>query len=477
MTEKERFEKMLRNHPHSHKFYFQRPHWTRRHFFQVLGGALGGSFLVKEASAAANVVSTPVEMQATAKNVIFILMSGAPSHIDLFDFKEQSGTTPMADMQVESFPVFGLLPTAILPSLTQHNLGDIAVVRSVRSWALVHSLAQTWSQIGRNPAAALGSIAPNIGSIVALEKAKERKATDVFPTFLALNSGGAIGAGYLESQYAPFKTNANASGLANTTNADGEARLNERWSLLHSMDGPLREASPFGKPIEDMNGFYESARALMYNPVVNQAFRFSTADAQRYGVGGVANGFGNACLTAKQVLQANAGTRFIQITVGGWDMHQNIYGTPGNRFANGTIFSLGRQFDAGLSALINDLKQAGLLEETLIVATGEFGRTPRFNGSGRDHFPQQFALFAGGGVKGGQVLGSTDASGSVTNDPGWSRARDVRPEDIEATIYSALGINWTTIRYDDPFGRGFEYVPYAKEDVYGPVNELFKKKS
>ena len=65
------------------------------------------------------------------------------------------------------------------------------------------------------------------------------------------------------------------------------------------------------------------------------------------------------------------------------------------------------------------------------------------------------------------------AAGDLTDDPGWSRQRDVKPEDIEATIYSAMGINWTTIRYDDPFGRGFEYVPLAKEDVYGPINELW----
>jgi uncharacterized protein (DUF1501 family) len=121
------------------------------------------------------------------------------------------------------------------------------------------------------------------------------------------------------------------------------------------------------------------------------------------------------------------------------------------------------------------LRDDGLLDETLIVAMGEFGRTvgaPNSNG-GRDHFLQQSALFAGACVRGGVSLGATDSIGSMTTDPGWSRDRDVRPEDIEATIYSALGIDWTTVRRDDPFGRGFEYVPFAGQDLYGPVNELW----
>ena len=117
-----------------------------------------------------------------------------------------------------------------------------------------------------------------------------------------------------------------------------------------------------------------------------------------------------------------------------------------------------------------------MLDETLVVVSGEFGRTvgPVTNDrAGRDHYLQMFYLFAGGGVQGGNVIGATDPTGAFTTDPGWSRQRSIRPEDIEATIYSALGIDWTTIRNDDPLGRGFEYVPEAAEDIYGPVDELW----
>jgi uncharacterized protein (DUF1501 family) len=107
---------------------------------------------------------------------------------------------------------------------------------------------------------------------------------------------------------------------------------------------------------------------------------------------------------------------------------------------------------------------------------GEFGRTVGgLNpGKGRDHFLQQSVLFAGAGVRGGRAIGVTDAAGATTRDPGWNRNRDIRPEDVEATIYSALGIDYTTIRKDDPIGRGFEYVPFSERDLYGPVDELWQ---
>jgi uncharacterized protein (DUF1501 family) len=174
-------------------------------------------------------------------------------------------------------------------------------------------------------------------------------------------------------------------------------------------------------------------------------------------------------LVAKQVLAANQGTRYIEITQGGWDMHQNIYQTA-------QLPTLAKLLDDGLSALIADLKASGAFSETLIVMQGEFGRTvgPLTGAQGRDHYPQQFVVFAGAGVKGGRAIGTTDATGSATVDPGWSRARDVKPEDVEATIYSAMGIDWTTIRHDDPLGRGFYYVPNSDQDLYGPINELWK---
>ena len=466
MHGQEKFNQFIEHYPRNGRNIGQfRPHLSRRQFFRLAGAGVTGSYLAGRMRAAEPIWQADVTTINKAKNVIFILMAGAPSHTDLFDLKVVEGTTPTATVKPEA--INGVLwPAGTLPKLAgAFRSNDLAVVRSVRAWAVAHNLAQTWTQIGRNPTAALGDIAPNIGTVVALEKTPERQPSHVFPTFLALNSDTAAGPGYFDSKFAPFKTSPNAAGLPNTTNADGEARLNIKFDLLHKLDDNLRIASPYGRKLDDMDDFYRSARGLMYNPTVNNAFRFTTADSARYGT----SGFGNACLVAKQVLAANEGTRFVQITVGGWDMHSNIYTGPQN------IFTLGKQFDDGVSALIEDLKSAGLFDQTLIVMAGEFGRTVgRLTAqAGRDHFAQQFAVFAGAGVKGGRAIGSTTADGSNTADSGWSRQRDVKPEDIEATIYSALGINWTTIRYDDPFGRGFEYTPFAKEDLYGPIHELW----
>jgi len=462
MTEQEKFNCHCKKYGYDNKTFFNRPHWTRRRFFQMAGAGVTGAFLAKRYAKAAVVTNSGAKTKNTATNVIFILLAGAPSHTDTFDLKVVNGVTPTSFAPTTINGV--LWPAGLLPGLSA-AAGDIALIRSMQSHALVHSLAQTWTQIGRNPAAALGNIAPNIGSIVAIEKDSQRKSGQVFPTFLALNSAGGVGAGYLPAVYAPFKVVPSNNGIQYTTNPDGQTRFNTRYSLVHSLDDNLRLDSPYGTSLDDYNDFYAAAQGLMYNPVVNQAFSFTTSDSARYG----SSSTGNACLVASQVLKANQGTRFIQITSNdGWDMHVNIY-------AANSLPAKGKLLDTAVSALISDLKANALFDSTMIVMVGEFGRTvgPLTAAAGRDHWPQQFAFFAGGGIKGGAVVGQSNASGSDTAVYGWSQNRYVYPEDIEATIYSAMGIDWTSVRHDDPLGRGFEYVPQTGPVPYYPVHELW----
>ena len=444
---------------YNNKTFFNRPHWTRRQFFQLAGAGVTGSYLAQRYAKAATVTNSNAQTKNTAKNVIFILLAGAPSHTDTFDLKNVQGVTP-ASFKPET--VNGILwPSGLLPKLG--NMTDkFSIVRSMQAHALVHSLGQTWAQIGRNPAAALGNVAPNIGSVVAIERETPQS---VFPAFLALNSPGGVTQGYFQASYAPFKVQAANSGIANTTNPDGQTRFNGRLNLLHSLDDNLRLGAPNGQAESDYNDFYTQANQMMYNSVVNQAFSFTSADSIRYG----STNTGNACLVAAQVLKANQGTRFIQITSNdGWDMHVNIY-------QQANLPTKGPLLDNALSALLGDLDGAGLLQNTLVVMVGEFGRTvgPLTAAAGRDHWPQQFAFFAGGGTKGGTIVGQTNASGSDTSVYGWSQNRYVYPEDIEATIYSAMGIDWTSVRHDDPLGRGFEYVPTTGPVQYYPVHELW----
>lgn len=455
--------------------FFNRPHLTRRRFFQFAGGSLVGSYLAGKIEAADSTGQAGAVTKNTARNCIFILLTGAISGWDTFDLKVIDGVTPSSFNPTTINSVNW--PAGLLPKLGQH-LGDMVLVRSMSAHALVHSLAQTWTQIGRNPAAALGNIAPNIGSVVAIEKDPLRSPGQIFPAFIALNSPSGVGQGYFQATYAPFRVNegsgGTSAGVRDTTNANGQTQFDTMFSRLHQLDDPLRINSPYEQPLADYNDFYTQARGMMYNPVVSQAFGFTADDSQRYG----SSSFGNACLVAKQILAADQGTRFIQISYGSWDMHQDIYGLQNPKGNN--MFTMSPALDNGVSALLDDLKSTGLLGETLVVMLGEFGRTPGSvtAAGGRDHYLLQTAVFAGGGITGGKVIGATAADGKSITEYGWNGSgstgpRNVWPEDIEATIYSAMGIDWTTVRPDDPFHRGFEYVPFASQGTYGPIDELW----
>jgi len=364
MKGRDKFQRFIEKYPHSHTPFYSRPHWTRRRFFQLFGGAMTASMLGREAVAGEVSSSASTTPKSTARNVIFVLLTGAPSHIDTFDFHMVNGVTPAA---LAPETINGIVwPAGLLPRLSG-NLPEMAIVRSARAWALVHSLAQTWAQIGRNPAAALGDIAPNIGSVVAIEKQAERRPTDVFPTFLAFNTNQLAGSGYLPSAYAPFKfTPASGQpslGLPNVTPASG---FDARWELLQGLDRELRNASPLGSEVEDYGHFYDQAKGMMDNAQpggpVDQAFKFTAEDAERYGN----TNFGAACLVAKQVLEADRGTRYVEIVLNGWDHHQNIYD------AN-NLPRMSTMLDGGVSALLTDLKASGQLDKTLVVMMGEFG--------------------------------------------------------------------------------------------------------
>ena len=472
MSERKRFAKHVERYSKPRLGFHSRPHWSRRQFFQVFGTGVSGYFLANRIAANEAWAAGPVEPKNTAKQAIFIFLEGAPSTVDTFDFKEIPGVTP-ADFNPDT--INGIqIPTGLFPNTAQ-VLDKVSIIRSGLSWALAHNLAQTWFQIGRNPTSPLGAVAPHIGSVVAIEKDPERRPDQLFPTFIALNAGNAPGSGYFPIEFGPFKTIPDANGLASTMHKGGQVRFDKRWDLLQTLDAPLRGAdSPLGSAVAGMSDFYQSARGLMFNPVVDAAFSFTTEESLAYGD----TNFGDACLMAKKIVAADQGTRFLQITQRGWDHHQGIYDRNeiNGRQVGQNIYAQTAEFDPAFAALLTDLEAEGLLDETLVVVSGEFGRTvgPVTNDrAGRDHYLQMFYLFAGGGVQGGNVIGATDPTGAFTTDPGWSRQRSIRPEDIEATIYSALGIDWTTIRNDDPLGRGFEYVPEAAEDIYGPVDELW----
>lgn len=446
------------------------PSFSRRRFLRLAGTGLVASWFAEVVDPrvleAASAVSPA--LRRTARNCILVFLSGAPSQVDTWDLKE-GAWTPSSLAPVS----YGELrwPQGLMPK-TAGQLGRVAIVRSGMAWALVHQLAQLWSQISRNPTGALGSVSPHVGAVVALEMQAQRKAGDVLPPFIALNSGNLPGAGYMPAALGPFSVQPTADGLTALAHPEGKARFDARWARLGATDLD-RASGRLGKATLDMDGFYDQAKTLVDTPEVGALFGYSDEEYARYG----SSAFGGSMVIAKKLLAADRGARFVQVTLGGWDHHDNIYGATGD-----SLFTRCAELDPALAALLDDLAAAPgvaagktLLDETMVVVLSEFGRTTgALNGqSGRDHYPRLSYVFAGGGVKGGRVLGRTNATGDAVVDWGWAPRRDVRPEDVTATIYSALGIDYTTVRYDDPLGRGFEYVPGAKDGEYQPIDELF----
>jgi uncharacterized protein (DUF1501 family) len=163
---------------------------------------------------------------------------------------------------------------------------------------------------------------------------------------------------------------------------------------------------------------------------------------------------------------------FVNVTQAGWDLHVGQF----DRSLGTNLYTLANDLDRGVGALVEDLRASGDLNETLIVMMGEFGRTPGLlnSRSGRDHYrPVMSVGMIGGGVRGGRVIGASDATGAAIKDPGWSGDRPIYPDDIAATIYSAMGIDWTKTIDDTPSGRRFYYINGAGEGGFRPVEEVF----
>ena len=272
---------------------------NRRIFFELTGAGVAGYFLSPlDLFAQSGSYQRQAAILGTAKNVIFILLAGAPSHVDTFDLK----VGPWTPRDFGPTTINGVdFPEGLMPSLAS-QASRFSIVRSCLSSALVHSLLQTWNQIGRNPLSATGRIAPNIGSVVALEFEPKRLAGQKLPGFVSLTGGGSlVRNGYFPGRYAPFDVTPTAGGLPNLVNSDGEATFNDRHSILQSLNAAGLRRSDF----DEMADFYAGARAMMYDPAINGAFRFTAQEQTKYGN----TAFGNSCIVARNLLTAELGTR------------------------------------------------------------------------------------------------------------------------------------------------------------------------
>jgi hypothetical protein len=438
---------------------------SRRAFLQASG--LGAVSLLWQdwQSAQAQQTTAP---RAQSKRVILIFNAGAPSHIDLWDMKPAAGENVRGEFKPIPTAVPGIQVSELLPrlaKLAQHY----TIVRSVHHQQTQHNTGMYWSIVGRpypidstliNPSR---SDYPSFGTLVGW-LARRDGYSGVLPPYVITPAPhcdstvyitpGQYG-GCLGSKFDPFVLNAdpNAAGFKVPNIGLAEEVTNQRFadrrSLLGQIDRPSR-LTPAGFEFDRTKAF-----AMVTATEVQRAFDLALEPPKvrdHYG----RHSWGQSHLLARRLIEA--GVKFVT-TVNGpsivWDTHKNNFGQLKN--------SLVPPMEQAFAALLEDLEQRGLLDSTLVIWMGDFGRTPIINkDAGRDHWPQCYSMIlAGGGIRGGQLWGQSDATGGYPkNDP-------VSPADIHATVFTALGYDPHAITYLSPEGRPF---PLSEGE---PLHRLF----
>lgn len=467
------------------------PRLSRREFCRVGSVSVVGGSLLPMADNLNASSDQSVEPRGGADCVICLNLVGGPSQMDTFDVKELKPTPQ--DLDIRTTHLGYRWPYGLLPGLAT-ILDDILVVRSMAAWETLHNLAQYYLQVGHpfNPARVREM--PSIGSVIAYELLGKAKESDFLPPFISMNypagavNGTLIRQGYLNSSAAPLTLDVRAGGnMPFVLDEAYKDRFNRRLDFLRSFDSS-RQSPGLGTPQEllEWDAFSRSAEKMIKSPRIAGIFELPEAERRRYG----GSPFGDACLIARNMVAAESGARYILVSQGGWDHHGDIYGKDvdglmEDRRARGGLYRNCGDLDPAMTALLTDLKKleskngGALLDRTFVVAAGEFGRTPGelTDIKGRDHWPAVRAgLFAGGGVRPGRVLGATnDAGGAITRFD-WHQNRPIYPEDVTATIYSVLGIDWTKKIGGTPSGREFQYVePMSGTNYIGSteVSEFF----
>ena len=396
---------------------------TTRRDFLVHGAAMafGGRLLASSESMG----RSPLRNEPRADAVIQIHMSGGLSHIDTFDPKPEAAIEVRGPFGAIDSKLAGCRFSSLLPK-TASIADKIVVVRSMTHTEADHDRGAHSVLTGYAPSPAI--VYPSFGSVVAHELGMRND----LPPYVCVPGPNSpfLQNGYLGSAHAPFAVGGNPGNarfrvrdLAPAQEMD-ETRRNRRKSLLHDLDARRPELQTADAVVAS-EAFYEQAFTMLESEKARAAFDLQKepdAKKDRYG----RHRLGMSALLARRLVAA--GTRYVVIAHDGFDHHARIGNDLPARMA---------EFDQTFSALVADLDAEGLLDRTLVIATSEFGRTPRINADGgRDHWARAFSIaMAGGGCKRGVVLGATNATGAEPeSDP-------VRPSDLAATVFSQLGID------------------------------------
>jgi len=439
----------------------------------LVGASLEGNWPLKLSAADTGRKTNP---RGTARNVVFFEISGAISHLDTFDFKDNPDTPK--DFEVHKIDTGIYLPTNQFPRM-EKVMKRIAIQRSFVSHEEVHLRGQYYVQAGRQLNVAFAREIPSVGSVVASELEKFRRSSDTFPTYMSFNletnQVGALATGFLPPKFAVFDLNAQAALSGMSLDEKAVELIEERWRVLTKLREARGTMSSYGRDVEAFEDYSETAKRLLTDSRWPPTFKVTDEDRKRYGNTGV----GIASALTRNVLAQDAGTRYVHICQHGWDHHKHIW----DRDVPDNHYKLIADFDPAAASLIEDLATTPskatpgkmLLDETLVVLMSEFGRTPGplNHMAGRDHHKHVFpAMFAGAGVKGGLVLGASDSDGKTCVDTGWRHKVQPRIENVVATIYSALGIDWGKEVHNTPSGRTYYYVDQLGPNGIIPTDDL-----
>jgi hypothetical protein len=388
---------------------------------------------------------------AKATSAIFINLAGGPSHLDTFDPKPDAPEEYRGEFKPIPTNVPGLSLCEHLPKLAK-CADKFALLRGVSHSLTEHQMGTKYINTGNRPIPSLEF--PGYGAVVSKELDSPRD----LPPFVAVPKTPQV-PGILGVEYAAFNTQATPRAgkpftVRGMTGSVAGDKVERREKLLTDLDAGFELHEKASGLLKGLERFSQRAHDILSSPRAARAFDISQEPAS------VAklfpdNALAQSCLLAVRLVEA--GVRFVSVDHGGWDTHDNIFPQLKDKLLP--------ELDGGLSGLLTALELKGLLKSTAVFVAGEFGRTPKISRQrvGRDHYPRaMFVLLAGGGMKGGQVIGASDAKGEAP-----AKGDGISPDDVAASFYHSLGIN-AAKEYRTPTGRPIAIVRHGKV-----VPELF----
>ncbi len=399
---------------------------SRRHFMQHMATAAA---TVPALNFLTHLQANAAQVRKNQKACILMWMGGGPPTIDIWDLKP--GSKNGGEFKPISTAATGVQISEHMP-MTAKVMNDLSIIRSMSTREADHGRGRYYMHTSYVPNPTV--VHPTFGSVVSHELGTKRKALEI-PAFVSVG-GGAGDAGFLGMTHAPFVVDSNGQ-IRNAPTPDVRKRLPNRLAMLEAIESGFIN-SKRGELPEAHKDVYKNAVNLMTS---RQMVAFDVdksapdlgleAESQQTKDAYGTNGFGQGLLLARRLAQV--GVPFIEVNMGGWDLHNNVFTTLRDQKLP--------QLDRGIGALVSDLKQRGMLDDTVLVWMGEFGRTPRINQNvGRDHWANSWStVVGGGGLNNGQAVGATDKDGlSVVDKP-------YLPGDVWATVAHALGIPLNTV--------------------------------